>query len=208
MASSWSPRLSSSWRGTHLAYLDPLHEDDADRVLRTVATVPAPETASHLLPRFTARQCQAVVAKLAQAGVDTERKLGLPVGDPVTLDLDSTTTEDHGEQKQVATYNYEGMRSFGSVLCTWAEQRRVLAAALRPGSASDKPIFPLVLRALRALPGGHGEVRLRAGSNFLQAVWVNHPRRDPRPGAAPRYAPRSFPTFSAASRSSSSTAPA
>jgi hypothetical protein len=164
--------------GSHLAHLDPLREDEAGRVLRAVAEVPAPETASQLLPRFTERQCQAVVAELARAGVELDRMLGLPEGKPVTLDLDSTNTEVHGEQKEDATYNYEGKRSFGSLFCTWAERRRVLAAGLRPGHASDKPISPqLVRRALRTLPEGHGEVRLRADSGFFSAGFLNWCRR-------------------------------
>ncbi len=164
--------------GSHLAHLDPLREDEAGRVLRAVAAVPAPETASQLLPRFTVRQCQAAVAELAQAGVELDRMLDLPVGRPVTLDLDSTTTEVHGERKEDATYNYEGKRSFGSLVCTWAERRRVLAAGLRPGSASDKPIAPALLRrALRTLPAGHGEVRLRADSGFFSAGLLTWCRR-------------------------------
>ena len=160
--------------GSHLAHLDPLREDSAGRVLRAVARVPAPETASQLLPRFTQRQLEAVVAELAQAGVELDRMLGLPEEDPVTLDLDSTTTEVHGELKEEATYNYEGKLSFGFLLCTWAERRRVLAAGLRSGSASDKPIAPrLMLRALRTLPKGHGEVRLRADSGFYSAGFLN-----------------------------------
>ncbi|HVB54188.1 MAG TPA: hypothetical protein VNF24_08385 [Candidatus Acidoferrales bacterium] len=54
--------------GSHLAHLDSLREDEAGRVLRAVAQVPAPETASQLLPRFTVRQCQGVVAELARGG--------------------------------------------------------------------------------------------------------------------------------------------
>ncbi len=46
----------------------------------------------------------------------------------------------------------------------------MLAAGLRSGFASDKPIATrLVLRALRTLPKGHGEVRLRADSGFYGA---------------------------------------
>src|ERR1035437_2872036 len=75
-------------------------------------------------------------------GVELDRMLGLPQNDPVTLDLDSTTTEVYGGQKEDATYNYEGKRSLGSLFCIWAERRRVVAAHLRSGSASDKPISP------------------------------------------------------------------
>jgi hypothetical protein len=98
-----------------------------------------------------------VVAELARAGVELERMPGLSEQDPVALDLDSTTTAVCGRQKVEATCYYEGRLSFGSLLCTWAERRRVLAAALRPGSGSDKPISPRpVLRALRTLPKGTG----------------------------------------------------
>jgi hypothetical protein len=164
--------------GSHLAHLDSLREDEAGRVLRAVAEVPAPETASQLLPRFVVRQLQAVVAELARAGVELDRMLGLGQNDPVTLDLDSTTTEVHGRQKQDATYNYEGKRSLGSLFCTWAERRRVVAAQLRSGSASDKPISPAVVqRALRTLPQGHGEVRLRADSGFYSVPFLTWCRK-------------------------------
>ena len=162
--------------GSHLAHLDSLREDEAGRVLRAVAEVPAPETASQLLPRFSERQCQKVVGELARSGVELDRMLGLLEQDPVTLDLDSTATEVYGRQKEDADYNYEGKLSFGSLLCTRAERRRVLAAGLRPGS--DKPISPrLVLRALRTLPKGHGEVRLRADSGFYSSGFLTWCRR-------------------------------
>ena len=86
--------------GSHLAHLDSLREDEAGRVLRTVAEVPAPETASQLLPRLMVRQLQAVVAELARAGVELDRMLGLPQDDQVTLDLDSTTTEVYGGRRR------------------------------------------------------------------------------------------------------------
>ena len=159
--------------GSHLAHLDSLREEAAGQVLRAVAEVPAPETASQLLPRFTVRQLRAVVAEFARAGVELDRALGLPQEEPVTLDLDSTTTEVFGGQKEDATFNYEGKRSLGSLLCTWAERRRVVAAQLRSGSASDKPISPAVVqRALRTLPKGHGEVRLRADSGFYSVTFL------------------------------------
>jgi hypothetical protein len=110
-------------------------------------------------------------------GVELDRMLGLPQNDPVTLDLDSTT-EVYGGQKEDATYNYEGKRSLGSLFCTWAERRRVVAAQLRSGSASDKPISPAVVqRALRTLPQGHGEVRLRADSGFYSVPFLKWCRR-------------------------------
>ncbi|HUY56169.1 MAG TPA: transposase, partial [Candidatus Nanopelagicaceae bacterium] len=69
-------------------------------------------------------------------------------------------------------------RSLGSLLCTWAERRRVVAAQLRSGSASDKPISPAVVqRALRTLPKGHGEVRLRADSGFYSVTFLTWCRK-------------------------------
>ena len=104
--------------------------------------------------------------------------LGLSQEEPMTLDLDSTTTEVYGGQKEDATYNYQGKRSFGSLFCTWAKRRRVVAAQLRSGSASDKPIAPAVVRrALRTLPQGHGEVRLRADSGFYSVPFLKWCRR-------------------------------
>lgn len=144
-----------------------MREDEAGRSLRAVAKVPAPETASQLLPRFTGGQCQAVVAELTGAGSELDRMLGLAAEEWVTMDLDSTATEVYGRQKEDAAYDHEGRHSLGSLLCTWAERRRAIAADLRPGNGSDKPLSPAVVRrALKTLPKGHGEVRLRMDCGF------------------------------------------
>ncbi|HUY09486.1 MAG TPA: transposase, partial [Candidatus Dormibacteraeota bacterium] len=106
-------------------------------------------------------------------GVELDRMLGLSQEEPMTLDLDSTTTEGYGVQKDDATYNYQGKRSLGSLFCTWAERRQVVAAQLRSGSASDKSSsFAVVQRALRTLPKDHGEVRLRADSGFYSVPFL------------------------------------
>ena len=53
VGSCWSAWQSRSRLGAaRLAHLDPLSEDEAGRVLRAVAEVPAPETVSQLLPRY------------------------------------------------------------------------------------------------------------------------------------------------------------
>lgn len=152
--------------GDHLVHLDELRQDRVGARLRAVAEPPAPTTAGQLLTRFTADQCRAAVAARAGIGNHFDRQLGLPVGGPVTIDLDSTHTEVYGQQ-QLAEFSHEGKHNCGSLLATWAQRRRLLAAELRPGAASDKPAAATVLeRALATLPEGHGEVNLRADTGF------------------------------------------
>lgn len=152
--------------GDHLVHLDELRRDEAGAGLRAVAKPPAPTTAGQLLPRLGVRQCRAAVATMAAVGNRFDRHLGLAVEAPITIDLDSSGSEVHGRQ-ELAEYNYQGQFGCVSLLATWAQRRRVLAADLRPGAASDKPAAPTVLlRALRALPQGHGPVSARVDSGF------------------------------------------
>ncbi|MGH7698580.1 MAG: IS1380 family transposase [Candidatus Dormibacteria bacterium] len=163
--------------GDHLVHLDELRWDQAGASLRAVAEPPAPTTAGQLLPRFDQRQCRAAVGAMAEAGNHFDRHLGLPVEAPVTLDLDSTPTEVYGHQ-ELAEFNYEGKRNCGSLLATWAQRRRLLAADLRRGAASDKPAAAGILtRALQTLPPGHGPVSLRADSGFYCGELIETARR-------------------------------
>jgi len=59
--------------GDHLAHLEVLRQDGAGSVLRTVAEVPAPETASLLLLRFWQRQCEAAVKVMAEIGANSPK---------------------------------------------------------------------------------------------------------------------------------------
>ena len=102
--------------GGPLAHLDPLREDGAGRVLRTVAEAPPPETASQLLPRRMVRQWQAVVAELAGAGVELDRMLGLPQEDQVTLDLDSPTSRVTGSRRRTPPTTTKGSAAWA--LCS------------------------------------------------------------------------------------------
>jgi hypothetical protein len=86
----------------------------------------------------------------------------------VTLDIDATTTEVYGRQKQGAAFNYEGRFSCRSQLVTWAERHRVLAAELNSGNTAAKPSAPRLLdAALGRLPQGHGEVSVRGDSDYF-----------------------------------------
>ena len=61
---------------------------------------------------------------------------------------------------------------------TWDERRRILAADLVKGSASEKPgAAGLLRRALRALPAGHGPVSLRVDSGFYTVELLEACRR-------------------------------
>ena len=153
--------------GNHLAHLEMLRQDAAGSELRAVAATPPPSTAGQLLRRLTRRQCHAAVAALAEAGNRFDAELGLAAGEPVSLDLDATTTEVYGDQKQGAEFNYEGRRSYLTQLCSWSERTRVLAAELLRGKAAPKrSAVALVRRALAVLPAGHGPVSLRADSDY------------------------------------------
>jgi hypothetical protein len=164
--------------GDHLVHLDQLRGDLAGAELRAVAATPAPTTAGQLLKRFTLGQSRAVVATMAELGNRFDRQHELPVRAPVTLDMDGTLSEVYGRLKEMASFNHEGRRGFLSVFVTWDERRRILAADLLKGSASEKPgAAGLLRRALQALPAGHGPVSLRVDSGFFTVELLEACRR-------------------------------
>ena len=164
--------------GDHLVHLDQLRGDLAGAELRAVAATPAPTTAGQLLKRFTLGQCRAVVAAMAELGNRFDRQHELAASAPVTLDMDGTLSEVYGRNKEMASFNHEGRRGFLSVLVTWDERRRILAADLLKGSASEKPgAAALLRRALQALPQGHGPVSLRVDSGFFAVELLEACRR-------------------------------
>lgn len=153
--------------GSHLAHLDLLRQDSAGAAFRAVAQPVPPSTASQLLRRLTPVQCRAAIAALADIGNAVDAELGLDPTEPVSLDLDATSTEVYGRQKEDAAFNYEGKRCYGSQMITWAERHRILDAELLSGNASAKPsAADLLGRSLAALPPDHGEVRLRGDSDY------------------------------------------
>jgi hypothetical protein len=153
--------------GNHLAHLEVLRQDAAGAGLRAVAETPPPTTAGQLLRRLTVAQLRAALAATAEAGNLLDAELGLDATAPVTLDIDATTTEVYGRQKQGAAFNYEGRFSYKSQLVTWAERHRVLAAELHSGNSAAKPSAPRLLdEALVRLPQGHGQVSVRGDSDY------------------------------------------
>ncbi len=101
--------------GDHLVHLDQLRGDLAGAELRAVA------------------------AAMAKLGNRFDCQEGLSVSAPVTLDMDGSLSEVYGRLKQMASFNHEGRRGFLSVFVAWDWRRRILAANLLRGSASEKP---------------------------------------------------------------------
>lgn len=105
--------------------------------------MPAPEIAGQLLSQPTRRQCEKVAAELAPAGVELDRLLRLPEGDPTQLDLDSTPIE------------VQRALSEGAGSCPAAGIRSGQADLPSRGAASCGHPFK-----------GAREVRMRADSGF------------------------------------------
>lgn len=161
----------------HVAHLEELRSDAAGAALRSVAEVPASSTAAQLLGRLRVGQCHAALAAMAEAGNRLDRELGVDITAPVTLDMDPTDIEVHG-QKEGAGWNHHGLYGHRSHLVSWAERRRVLTTELTEASANAKRVAPRLLRrALKLLPTEHGQVRLRADTEFYSLELMRTCRR-------------------------------
>jgi hypothetical protein len=150
------------------------HIDHANR-LRAGATakvlpfrVMAPSTLGTFLRSFTfghVRQLDAVIA----AAIKRAWSLGAgPKHHPVTIDLDSTVVEVHGDQKEGAAYGYTKLLGYHPLLATRAETGEVLHARLRKGSSqrgAKRFCEELVARVRRC--GATGPLILRADAAFF-----------------------------------------
>ncbi|MGH4017788.1 MAG: transposase [Pseudonocardiaceae bacterium] len=86
----------------------------------------------------------------------------------VTIDLDTTDVEVYGRKKRGVAYNYQGQRCGRPHVASWAELQVTLAADLLAGDQDPRPGAPgLLRRALRGLPAGVGEVKLRADGGYF-----------------------------------------
>ena len=155
--------------------------DDAD-VLRagsSAAVLPhrvmAPSTLGTFLRGFTfghVRQLDAVAGQL----LTRAWSLGAGPGDaPMTIDVDSTICEVHGQHKQGASYGYTKVLGFHPVLATRAETGEVLHLRFRKGSANTQRgaqrfVRETVGRVRRA--GASGPLALRADSGFFSKYVV------------------------------------
>jgi hypothetical protein len=150
------------------------HIDHANR-LRAGATakvlpfkVMAPSTLGTFLRSFTfghVRQLDAVIA----AAFKRAWSLGVgPKDGPVTIDLDSTIIEVHGDHKEGAAYGYTKQLGYHPLLATRADTGEILHARLRKGSSQrgvKRFCEELVARVRRC--GATGELTLRADAGFF-----------------------------------------
>jgi Transposase DDE domain group 1 len=144
--------------------IEDLRADQAGASLRAVARVPSAPTALQLAKRFRRCLCQAVERGLARAGQRLDRALGRDPSEPVTIDLDATVLEVYGRGKQGASRNRAGQLSFAPHVAFWAQRGRALTGELVAGNReklSAREAAVICRRALRLLPGGHGQVTFR-----------------------------------------------
>lgn len=151
--------------GSHIDHADKLRAGSTGKVLPF--TVMAPSTLGTFLRTFTfghVRQLDAVIAETTRRAWTT--KLG-PGAAAITIDLDSTICEVHGDAKQGAAYGYTRQFGYHPLLAVRADTGEVLHARMRKGSSQrghKRFAEELVARARRN--GASGPLTLRADSGF------------------------------------------
>jgi hypothetical protein len=152
------------------------HIDHANR-LRAGATtsvlpfrVMAPSTLGTFLRSFTFGHLRQLDKVIAEA-IRRAWSLGVgPKDAPLTIDLDSTICEVHGEHKQGAAYGYTKVLGLHPLLATRASTGEVLHARLRKGSANTqrgvKRFCEELIAGLRHC-GASGPLTLRADAGFF-----------------------------------------
>jgi Transposase DDE domain group 1 len=160
--------------------------DDAD-LLRCGATsrvlghrVMAPSTLGTFLRAFTFghvrqldRVCEQILTRAWAAGAG-------PGDGPMTIDLDSTVCQVHGDHKQGAAYGYTHTLGYHPLLATRADTGEVLHARQRTGRANTargaaRFVDELAARVRRA--GASGELTMRADSGLWSAKTIRTCRR-------------------------------
>jgi hypothetical protein len=149
--------------------------DDAD-VLRSGSTssvlshkVMAPSTLGTFLRRFTFGHVRQL-DKVAEVLLTRAWSLGAgPGSEAMTVDLDSTICEVHGDQKQGAAFGYTKVLGYHPLMATRASTGEMLHVRFRKGSAgsgrgAERFVRELVGRVRRA--GATGPLTLRADSGF------------------------------------------
>ena len=158
--------------GTHIDHADRLRAGATGRVLPF--RVMAPSTLGTFLRAFTfghVRQLDAVIAETIRRAWS----LGTGPGtEAMTLDLDSTICEVHGDHKQGAAYGYTRLLGYHPLLATRADTGEVLHARLRKGSSQrgvKRFSEELVARVRRC--GANGSLVLRADSGFFSYALID-----------------------------------
>ena len=155
----------------HLVGLDRMCADVAGQALVPVAGLGS-TTAAGLARRISPEQWVGVETGMATV---TGRMLArLAPGRreallrSVTIDLDTTDVGVYGRKKRGVASNYQGQRVGRPHVASWADLQVTLAAELMAGDQDPRPGAPgLLRRALRALPVGVGEVKIRVDSGYF-----------------------------------------
>jgi hypothetical protein len=158
--------------GNHIDHADRLRAGATQRVLPF--KVMAPSTLGTFLRSFTfghIRQLDSVIAETIRRawpfGVG-------PGSSPMTIDVDSTICEVHGDHKDGAAFGYTRVLGYHPLVATWAATGEVLHARLRKGSSqrgARRFCEELIARVRRA--GARGPLTVRADSGFYSYALID-----------------------------------
>jgi PII-like signaling protein len=157
---------------THIDHADRLRAGATEKVLPF--KVMAPSTLGTFLRSFTfgnVRQLDAVIAE----AIRRAWRLGAGPGNkPMTIDVDSTICEVHGDHKGGAAYGYTRKLGYHPLIATRSDTGEILHARLRKGSSQrgvKRFTEELVARARRC--GATGALTLRCDSGFFSYSLVD-----------------------------------
>lgn len=158
--------------GSHIDHADRLRAGATERVLPF--KVMAPSTLGTFLRAFTfghVRQLDAVIAE----AIRRAWSLGAGPGrKPMTIDLDSTICEVHGDHKQGAAYGYTRLLCYHPILAVRADTGEVVHARLRKGSSqrgTKRFCEELIARVKRA--GAVGPLAVRSDAGFFSYALID-----------------------------------
>lgn len=103
-----------------------------------------------------------------------------PVGEAMTIDVDSTICETYGLTKQGGKFGYSGVRGYHPLFATVAGSGEVVNSRLRGGNAnSGRGAARFIAEAIRRVhsAGATGPLTLRADSGFYSHAVVDTCRR-------------------------------
>ncbi len=159
--------------------------DDAD-MLRAGSTqkilghnVMAPSTLGTFLRAFTIGHVRQL-DKMTETVLTRAWTAGAGPGDlPMTIDLDSTICEVHGDTKAGASYGYTKKLGYHPLLATRADTGEILHAWMRKGAAhtgrnASRFVDELAGRVRRA--GASGQLTIRADSGFYSNTVIDRCR--------------------------------
>lgn len=132
----------------------------------------APSTLGTFLRSFTFGHVRQL-DRLSEIAMSRAWECGAgPGADPMTMDLDSTICEVHGDGKQGAAYGYTHVLGYHPLIATRAESGETLHVRLRTGSAGSgrgAPRFITEVAGRVCRAGAVGSLTMRMDSGFFSA---------------------------------------